>query len=76
MKKLVEALAKIAYTMADAITSISPDYTKVTKANMNRWNLGVWFTLEEGSHKTIRWYIATHIRKWFINEKLLFEHSL
>jgi glycosyltransferase involved in cell wall biosynthesis len=31
MKKLVEALAKIAYTMADAITPISPGYTKVIK---------------------------------------------
>jgi colanic acid biosynthesis glycosyl transferase WcaI len=28
MKKLVEVLAKIAYTMADAITPISPGYTK------------------------------------------------
>jgi colanic acid biosynthesis glycosyl transferase WcaI len=31
MKKLVEALAKIAYTMASAITPISPGYTKVIK---------------------------------------------
>jgi len=31
MTKLVEALAKIAYTMADAITPISPGYVKVIK---------------------------------------------
>jgi UDP-glucose 4-epimerase len=34
------------------------------------------FTLEKGLHKTIHWYVATHTRKGFINEKLLFEHFL
>lgn len=33
MKRIVKALAKIAYTMADAITPISPGYVKVIRSN-------------------------------------------
>jgi len=33
------------------------------------------FTLEEGLRRTIKWYIKTHERKGYIDEKLLFERG-
>jgi len=33
------------------------------------------FSLEEGLRRTIDWYVKTHTRKGFIDERILFEHS-
>ena len=33
------------------------------------------FTFEEGLRKTIEWYEKTHIRKGYVDEKLLIEHA-
>lgn len=33
------------------------------------------FTLEEGLRKTIEWYESSHVRKGYVDEKLLMEHT-
>jgi len=33
------------------------------------------FTLEEGLRKTIKWYESSHVRKGYVDEKLLMEHT-
>jgi len=31
--------------------------------------------LDEGLRKTINWYVTTHVRKGFVDEKVLMERS-